>query len=455
MLSGGSAPDEAMGKLNVLLITYYWPPAGGAGVQRALKFVKYLPEFGINPIVLTVDPGQASYPVLDASLLNDVPAQVEMIRTRSFEPLRIVSGLFGSSAVPYGGFSNVNNASLSQRIMRWIRGNVFIPDARRGWVPFAYREAVRIIRQRKIQAVFISSPPHSSQLIGLRLKKQFPGLKWIADMRDPWTEIYYYKDLMLGAAAAARDAAYERKVLESADEVLVVSGQIKRDFLQKTDSADESKFHVIPNGFDTDDFQSNQKPDPNWFTVSYVGTMADSYRPEVFFEALSQLKSNYPDRSIRFRFVGNAPVGLRGMIERNCTDIALEWLGHVHHAYAVEMMQTSDLLLLVIPDVAKSEGILTGKLFEYIGSGNAIVGLGPVSGDAAAILNECMAGEMFSRDDRNGIFSFIEKVLLSPSSGEAREKLTPQRLSYSRRQLASGLAALIKTSFQSESSCAE
>ena len=442
-----------MDKLNVLFITYYWPPAGGAGVQRALKFVKYLPQVGVNPIVLTVDPRQASYPLMDASLLNDVPSQVEVIRTKSFEPLRIVSGLLGSSAVPYGGFSNVNNDSLSQRIMRWVRGNVFIPDARRGWVPFAYREAARIIHQKKIQVVFISSPPHSSQLIALRLKKQFPGLKWIADMRDPWTEIYYYKDLMLGTRAAARDSAYERKVLTSADEVLVVSNQIKRDFMQKIGSVDESKFHVIPNGFDTDDFQSNQMPDPNWYTVSYVGTMADSYRPEVFFEALSQLKSNHPDRSIRFRFVGNAPAGLRNMIERTCKNIDLEWSGHVHHAQAVEMMQTSDLLLLVIPDVAKADGILTGKLFEYIGSGRTIVGLGPISGDAASILNECKAGRMFSRDDSTGLVDFIRSELNSQSNDPHSQTLSPQRLNYSRRQLALELAVLIKTSAQTDSSC--
>lgn len=442
-----------MDKLNVLFITYYWPPAGGAGVQRALKFVKYLPGFGINPIVLTVDPNHASYPVTDTTLLVDVPKEVKVYRTRSFEPLRIVSRLFGASAVPYGGFSNVNNTSLTQRVMRWIRGNVFIPDARRGWVGYAYSEALRIIRQENIQVVLVSSPPHSSQLIGLRLKRKFPGLKWIADMRDPWTEIYYYKDLMLGERAAARDSAYERQVLRAADEVLVVSSQIKRDFLNKVSAVEEGKFHVIPNGFDTTDFQADQSPDQSKFTVSYVGTMADTYRPEVFFEALAEIKSIHPDRQIRFRFVGNAPDGLREMIKSKCDGIELEWKGHVDHAQAVSMMQTSNLLLLVIPDVSKADGILTGKLFEYIGSGRTVIGLGPVRGDASAILDQCKAGKMFSRDDRSGILNFLQDELRLNSSDSRPANLTEERQAYSRHRLASGLAALIKSCIHSESPC--
>lgn len=444
-----------MDKLNVLFITYYWPPAGGAGVQRALKFVKYLPEFGITPFVLTVDPGQASYPVTDPSLLADIPKEVRVFRTKSFEPLRIVSGLFGSSAVPYGGFSNVDQSSLPQRIMRWIRGNVFIPDARRGWIRFAYSEAVRIIRQQHIQLVLISTPPHSSQLIGLRLKRKFPGLKWIADLRDPWTDIYYYKDLMLGPQAAFRDASYEQRVLATADDVLVVSNQIKRDFLSKLSVPNEEKFHVVPNGFDTDDFKESRIPESDSFTVSYVGTMAASYRPDVFFEVLAQLKSRYTDSRIRFRFIGNAPSAIREMIENKCTGIDMEWMGHVDHAKAVAMMQTSDLLLLVIPDVPKSEGILTGKLFEYIGSGRTIAGLGPVSGDAATILASCGAGRMFGRDDRSGIFSFIEEAYRLHSSSVFSNTLSVERLRYSRRELASQLATVIKTSVHSESICAE
>lgn len=444
-----------MDKLNVLFICYYWPPAGGAGVQRALKFVKYLPDFGVTPIVLTVQPEAASYPVTDPSLLSDVPDGIEVIRTKSFEPLRVVSRIFGSSAVPYGGFSNVNNASLTQRLMRWVRGNIFIPDARRGWVSYAYHEAVRQIREKDIQAVLISSPPHSSQLIGLRLKKMFPGLKWIADMRDPWTEIYYYKDLMLGSRAASKDAAYERNVLEQADKVLVVSDHIKRDFSVKLSNDWSVKFHVIPNGFDVEDFKSDRFPETDCFTVSYVGTMAASYRPEVFFEALALLKSKHPDRRIRFRFVGNAPDGIREMIENTCSGIELEWNGHVDHAQAVHMMQTSNLLLLVIPDVDKADGILTGKLFEYIGSGRMVIGLGPVSGDAAHILAECNAGRMFNRNDLEGVLDFLHGSISSIAMESGQVSLPEQRLKYSRKQLASELAILIKTSIQSQSSCVE
>lgn len=159
--------------VRVLVITYYWPPSGGAGVQRALKFVRYFPEFGIDPVVLTVRSDKASYPVTDETLSKDIPATVKVVTTDSFEPLNILSSLMGKKNVPYGGFANANKESKTQKLLRWIRGNFFIPDARVGWVSYAYKEAVKLIEQENIRHVFISSPPHSSQLIGLRLKNVF------------------------------------------------------------------------------------------------------------------------------------------------------------------------------------------------------------------------------------------------------------------------------------------
>ena len=211
----------------VLIITYYWPPSGGAGVQRSLKFVKYLPLFGIEPIVITVDAEQATYPILDSTLLNEVSEDVRVVRTRSFEPLKILSAIKGKESVPHGGFANSNKESITQRTLRFIRGNFFIPDARKGWVSFAVKAASEIIEKEKIDTVFVSSPPHSSQLIGLELKKKY-NIKWIADMRDPWTDIYYYKDLLQTKFSAARDAVYERQVLEGADEVISVSEPINK-----------------------------------------------------------------------------------------------------------------------------------------------------------------------------------------------------------------------------------
>ncbi|MFM9007337.1 MAG: glycosyltransferase, partial [Bacteroidota bacterium] len=300
----------------LLVISYYWPPAGGAGVQRCLKFVRHLPEFGYEPIVITVDDRAATYPVTDPTLQSDIPAGVRVIRTKSFEPLSVLSRLVGKENVPYGGFANTRKESRVQRLLRWVRGNFFIPDARKGWVSYALQAATRIIREEQIERVLISSPPHSSQLIGLQLKKRFPGLTWIADMRDPWTDIYYYQDLMHTQIAARADARMERQVLESADLILVVSEPIRQTFLKKSDTLNPSKFAVIPNGYDADDFQSRNRERAMNFTISYVGTLAESYHPEVFKYVLNRFTASRPHDKVCFRFDGNIPWNIRERFEQ-------------------------------------------------------------------------------------------------------------------------------------------
>lgn len=426
--------------LRVLVITYYWPPSGGAGVQRALKFVRYFPEFGINPVVLTVDPEKASYPVTDPTLAKDIPSTVEVVMTNSFEPLNILSSLMGKKNVPYGGFANANKESKTQKLLRWIRGNFFIPDARVGWVKYAYKEAVRLIEAEKINHVLISSPPHSSQLIGLKLKQRFPGIKWIADMRDPWTDIYYYKDLLHSSYSAGKDAGYEKEVLEKADAVIVVSEAIKRTFCGKSGKIIPDKIHVVPNGFDEEDFPVGVQPEEEQFTIAYVGTMADTYRPEVFFEVFSTLVKKHPDKKLKFRFVGNAPWTLQKITESYGIAQHCEWNGHVTHDEAIHQMQTANMLLLIIPDAPGAEGILTGKLFEYIGAGRPILGIGPSNGDAAKILRECGAGEMFEREDKAGLEEWMESVLYGKI-----KILNPQGLQkYSRKKLAQTVVDIIQ-----------
>lgn len=430
----------------LLVISYYWPPAGGAGVQRCLKFVRHLPEFGYEPIVITVDERVATYPVTDPTLQADIPGGVRVIRTRSFEPLSVLSRFVGKENVPYGGFANTRKESRVQQLLRWVRGNFFIPDARKGWVPHALKEATRIIREEQIERVMISSPPHSSQLIGLQLKKRFPGLTWIADMRDPWTDIYYYKDLMHTQVAARADAALERKVLESADLILVVSEPIRQAFLKKSEKLNSAKISVIPNGYDADDFQSCNRERSGDFTISYVGTLAESYHPEVFIDVLNRFASFRPQDKVCFRFVGNIPWNIRERFEKQARGWNVLWTGHVPHLEATRAMQDADVLLLVIPDVSGAEGILTGKLFEYIGSGSPILGIGPCTGEAARILNETQAGTMFDRSDVSGMVAFIEQVFLHRKDSATASQRSGNAARYSRYSLTEKLTELIEAS---------
>ena len=396
-------------KKKILIISYYWPPSGGAGVQRILKFARFLPASGYLPFVITVDDGIASYPIRDESLLDEVPEELKVFRTNSFEPLNILTKVTGNKA-PYGGFANKDKEKFSQRLLRFIRGNFFIPDARKGWVKYAYEKAVSLIQEEKINVVLISSPPHSSQLIGLKLKKKFPHLRWIADLRDPWTDIFYYKDMLHTKMAAAKDAALEKQVVEQADELVVVSKPILKNYLAKSNLATESKIHVIPNGFDENDFQQGQSKANDVYTITYVGTIADIYNPEIFFDSLRTALEQNPLQKIKLRFVGGRTENIVRMISDKKLDSFTEFIPHVKHEEAIRFMQSSDALLLVIPDVPDSHGILTGKLFEYLASRRPIICIGSRDGDAAKIIAECEAGKTFERHEHGLLTSHLASL---------------------------------------------
>lgn len=422
----------------VLIITYYWPPSGGAGVQRTLHFAKYLGDYNCITYLLTVDPAYASYPVIDESLKSIVPSNLNVTYTKSFEALNILSAVAGKDKVPYGGFTNQKKSSLFQDLLKWIRGNFFIPDARVGWVKYATQKAAELIREHQIDCILISSPPHSSQLIGLKLKKEFPHLKWVADLRDPWTDIYYYKELLHTNWAKKKDLALEKKVLERADSILVVSNYIKYAFAEKSLKVNVDKINVLPNGFDENDFLIEESKSDDKFYITYVGTMADSYKPAVFFEALSELiTANNLDHLV-FRFVGSVPQHIKEQLQE--LKINAEFIGHVKHQDAVNFMKKTNLLLLVIPDAPGAEGILTGKLFEYLGAKKRIIGIGPSNGDAATILKECNAGVMFDRSDKKGLFKFLFEEIVNDN----RHQLNNDEVKkYTRKQLANQLSTII------------
>ena len=422
----------------VLIITYYWPPSGGAGVQRTLHFAKYLGDYNSIPYVLTVDPAYASYPVKDESLKALMPENLNISYTKSFEALNILSTIAGKDKVPYGGFTNQKKSSFFQDVLKWIRGNFFIPDARIGWVKYATKKAAALIREHQIDCILISSPPHSSQLIGLKLKKEFPHLKWIADLRDPWTDIYYYKELLHTNWAKKKDHSLEKKVLERSDAIVVVSNYIKYAFAKKSLKVKVDKIHVLPNGYDEGDFKVAEKSNADKLYITYVGTMADSYKPAVFFEALANVIQQNKIDNLVFRFVGSVPASVQEKLSE--LEITSEFIGHVAHNEAVRFMQTTYLLLLVIPDAPGAEGILTGKLFEYLGAGKRIIGIGPSNGDAATILKECNAGVMFDRSDKNGLLNFLSNELMNDNSSQINSNEVKK---YRRRQLTNQLSTII------------
>lgn len=388
----------------VLIITYYFPPAGGAGVQRWLKFVKYLPQYGCEPIVLTVDGNCASYPQKDASLAADIPSGLKVVRTRTREILSAYKKISPQKQIPYGGFANEQDPGLFQKIARFIRGNFFLPDPRKAWNRFALPAAVSLIENENIGTVITTGPPHSTHLVGLKLKKLYPSLKWIADLRDPWTDIYYNEVLYQGRVAKRMNLAMERKVLNSADVLVTVSEGVKRNFCSHAPV--EHKFHVIPNGYDAPDFADVPvdagRENPR-MVISYIGTLSPLYDSSTFTKALKLLPAETASK-ILIRIIGSVNADVAASFSG--TSAQVEYLPYQPHGQAIKYMVSSDLLLLLLP-VKNSDGVLTGKFFEYLASRRPILLIQPEESEAGKMILRLEAGAVFDSGNADGLAKYL------------------------------------------------
>ena len=419
----------------VLIITYYWPPSGGAGVQRWLKFTKYLPSSGWLPVVLTVKPEYAAYPFRDLSLYGEIPLDVEVHRTKAMNYFAIYNK--DQSKIPHAGFASGNEKGLRSKISRFIRGNFFIPDPRRGWNRFAFRKACELIKAENITHVITTSPPHSTQLIGLRLKRRFSQINWVADMRDPWTDIYYYDMFKPSLPARMLDRQMEMNVLTRADTVITV-GQTLASILAGKAENIERKIHVLPNGFDEEDFEGIVPTLPEEFTITYVGTLSPAYPVKGLIEAINEVRSG--GRQVKMKFVGTVPEPVQELFQADGDGKGPEFIQYCEHPAAIKHMMDSSLLLLIIPDHPSNRSILTGKIFEYMATEKPILFLGPEEGDAARLLALCGYQGIFGYNDVQGIRDFIMRV----AEGKT-VKRSGHHLEYSRRALAVKLGDLISS----------
>lgn len=388
----------------LLIITYYWPPTGGSGVQRWVKFSKYLPQHGWQPVIYTPEnPERLAY---DESLLGDVPECAEIIRTRIVEPYGIYRRLVGKK----GGQTEVNpvsggRKSLMQRLSLWVRGNFFIPDPRVSWVRPSVRFLKRYLREHPVDAVVTTGPPQSMHLIGLGLKKAL-GVRWLADFRDPWTEIFYYKHLGLGKFADSRHHRLERQVLDSADTVIAVTPYVRDDFRRRT----ATPVALITNGFDEDDFAGRTPArHEGRFTIVHTGLFAADGNPLNLWDALAGKCAEDPAFAARLqiRLAGKTDAEIVEAIRSRGLGDKLVDLGYLPHDEVVAEQLGADVLILPLrrePEYAK---VLPGKIFEYLASGRPVLGIGQEDGAAAEVLRDSGAGEMFGWDRRDGLIEFI------------------------------------------------
>lgn len=418
----------------VLIITYYWPPGAGAGVQRWLKFSKYLSLYGWEPVILTVDPAFAQYPATDKTLLDDIPGNISIFKTRARNYFRLAGR--DKSKIPTAGFANEEKKDMVSLLMRFARGNFFIPDPRRGWNRHAFKQACTIIQNQNINRIITTSPPHSTQLIGLNLKKKFPHLRWIADLRDPWTDIYYYKELFHTPAAKLLDSHYERTILRNADAVITVGDRLKIMFSSKVKGTEE-KISVVTNGYDEEDFRNVKYREPEIFTVAYIGTLSPAYPMKGFAEAVKKIILT--GKKIHLVFAGTISPAQKKIILEYIPESIIDFIPYISHTEAIRKMTSSSALLLVIPDHSGSKCILTGKLFEYIASGRPVLCLGPADGDAALILEMTGAGRTAGYDDTDTIAHII--------TGFMEKRVTTSKeniIMFSRHHLAGKIAEILK-----------
>lgn len=414
----------------LLIITYYWPPTGGSGVQRWVKFSKYLPQFGWQPVIYT--PENPEQLAIDESLLSDIPDCAEIIKTHISEPYEIYRRLTGAKGKPQEvNPLNAQKKSLGKRISLWLRGNLFIPDPRIWWVRPSVSFLEKYLREHPVDAVVTTGPPQSMHLIGRGLKRRL-GVKWIADFRDPWTEMFYYKHLSLSRFSDRRHRRLEQSVLDEADLVIAVSPPVARDFSAKT----ATPVKLITNGFDEDDFAAPVEPrTDDKFTLVHTGLFASDGNPLNLWDALAaKCREDSAFRSrLQIRLAGKTdPEIISAIRERGLGDNLVN-LGYLPHEQTVAEQRGADILLLPLRQEPEYAKVLPGKIFEYIAARRPVLGIGQSDGAAAAVLRDAGAGEMFGWDEKEALMEFMFASHPEPSGAEK----------YSRRRLTEKLVELL------------
>ncbi|MFG6686971.1 glycosyltransferase [Mariniflexile sp. HNIBRBA6329] len=426
-----------MNKKKVLIITYYWPPAGGPGVQRWLKFVKYLPDFNIEPIVYI--PENPNYPIVDANLNTEVASNLTILKQPINEPYKL-AGLFSkktSKTISKGIISEKKTQSFIEKVMLYIRGNYFIPDARKAWVKPSVAFLSEYISKENIETIVTTGPPHSLHLIGLQLKEQL-GVKWITDFRDPWTTIGYHKELMLTEASKAKHKALEKQVLNTADQLIVTSFVTKKEFQQLTNKPIE----VITNGYDYEavaPFEMDSK-----FTLSHIGSLLSKRNPEILWRVLGDLiaENESFSKDFQLNFIGFVSDDVLHSVKKYNLSDCINNIGYVSHKEAIVFQKKSQILLLIEIDSEDTKCIIPGKLFEYMVSNRPIIAIGPNDSDVEKIIKETNTGHYFNYQDYDSLKTVIlEHYKLYQENALQVYPIGLQK--YSRKSLTEALSKLI------------
>ena len=445
----------------VLVITYYWPPSGGSGVQRWVKFAKYLPAEGWQPVIYT--PENPEYTAIDHTLETEIPHSAEIIRRPILEPYGIYRRLMGKGAstdmktltspvIPSGAKESVASASggavteissgrktWKQRLSLWIRGNLFVPDPRVGWVRPSVRFLKDYLKKHPVDVIVTTGPPHSMHLIGQRLHKEL-GIPWIPDFRDPWTRMYYLKHLPMTRRTWRRLRAMEQAVLDDCSTVLAVTPLVQEEFQAQT----STPVAMITNGYDGGDFEQAVEPDGH-FNIVHTGLFAADGNPLTLWKVLGVKAWAEPDfkASLRLRLVGKVDREVYDAIEEAGLKDNVVDLGYKDHLTAVREQLAATILVLPLRNDPEYRPILPGKLFEYLASRRPVLGIGQEDGAMARVLADTGAGVTAGWENKDAMRAFIDKAWEQFKAGGVLP-VAGDITRFSRRSLTRELATLLE-----------
>ena len=433
----------------VLIITYYWPPVGGSGVQRWVKFSKYLPAEGWQPVIYT--PSNPDLGSVDESLLNDIPAEAQVLKTRIFEPYGIYRKLTGSKGQikiePNPGTDS--GRSLLKRFSLWVRSTFFMPDPRCLWIGPSVRFLKKYLKEHPVDMIVSTGPPQSMHLIARKVSLA-TGIPWIADFRDPWTRIFYFKHLLLSPWARKKHHELEQKVLDDATAIVAVSPLVQADFAAMT----STPVHLVTNGYDPEDYIIPAQRDED-FTMVHTGLLTAEGNPVELWNALSSKCREDDGFASRFRLIlaGKTDASVLESIHKAGLGDYLDDFGYIDHDKAVLLQRCAYALILPIREEPETKAILPGKLFEYLAARRPILGVGTGEGAMAAVLKETGAGRIFDWDDRTGISEYVDILWDAFKKGDSMTSDADIE-KYSRRMTTKKMAEIFESATKSAVSVA-
>jgi len=426
-----------MNKLNILIITYYWPPSGGSGVQRWMYFAKYLKKLGCNPVVLTVDPKYASYNLKDLSLYSQIK-DIETHKTFSLEVLSLYSFLKSGNKTKSIPQSYIPNKSIFDKITSFIRLNLFIPDSRIGWNYFAFQKAKKIISNNKIDYVITTGPPHSSHLIGEKIYKKYK-LKWIVDLRDPWSELFYLKDRFRFNFSKKLNVKLETNVIEKADAIITTVGDRYHKIL-KAKITNPNKIHQIYNGYDKLNYDKIEEIKPKKFNIVFTGMLTQNHNYETFYEVLKVLNPKQNNLNLILTFAGRID---KKIIKIYSNKIELHNKGYIDHNNAISTIKSSHLLINFNYKNTEETDMISGKLIEYLASGSPIINFSNSAKESEIVLKTSPKSFNANNNNINQVVTFIKSEYSEWLEGRYKKQNLTNISSLSRENLTKKLFDII------------